>query len=71
MDQREINDAVKECVRYTMGATEPIQALQNWIDKLAASGWPKAETMIVRKTALRILSAIYDVDDTEGQEQAG
>ena len=71
MDQSKINETVKESRALHDGAAEPIQALQNWIDKLAASGWPKAETMIVRKTDLRMLSAIYGVDDTEGQEQAG
>jgi hypothetical protein len=65
MDQNQVNEAIKDCVRYTMSAEKPLEALQNWCDRRAAEGWPKAELAIVRKTALRMLSAIYDIGDGE------
>ena len=71
MDQDQINEAVKECVRYTLGAEKPLETLQKWFDQRAAEGWNKAELAMVRQTAIKMLSAIYGVGESENAERAG
>jgi hypothetical protein len=63
MNQDKINEAVKECVRYTMGADRPLESLQQWCDERAAEGWNRAELAIVRQAAIKMLSAIYNIGE--------
>jgi hypothetical protein len=69
MDQNKINEATKDCISYTIGAQEPLQALQHWIDQRAAEGWPKDELAIIKHAAVRMLSAIYGIEDRHGDKQ--
>jgi hypothetical protein len=68
MEQSRINKAVKDCVREALGKENPLLSLQECIDAHEASGWPKAELEILKKTCLRMLSVIYDVSGMEGNE---
>ena len=63
MDQSQINEAVKECVRYTLGAEKPLDSLQQWFDQRAAEGWNKSDLMTIRQTVVKMLSAIYNVSE--------
>jgi uncharacterized protein HemX len=70
MEQSKINEAVKNCVREALDQDDPLTALQSAIDRLAASGWPKAEIDTIRNAAIRMLSVIYDVGGQEADDQA-
>src|ERR1700761_530174 len=65
MHQEKINAAITECVRYSMGADQPLKSLQRWYDLRAAEGWSKAELNIVRQAAIKMLSGIYGLDQPD------
>ncbi len=68
MDADIINQAVKDCVRESIGKHDPIATLLAELDKLQAEGWPMHQIEMVRTTSLRMLSAIYNVSGAEADE---
>jgi hypothetical protein len=61
MNQDEINEAVKNCVRVALDQPNAMAALLGCTDELRARGWPTAEIQIVRATTIRILAEIHDM----------
>jgi hypothetical protein len=61
MSIKEINEAVRKCVRDALGKRDPLKALQNCLEALKAKGWRLGDVDMVRNAALRMLSVIYDV----------
>jgi hypothetical protein len=69
MTQDKINKAVKECVRESLGAGDPLETLLACIDKLRQEGKPAAELDIIRTTCIRMLSVVYDTRGLEAEDQ--
>jgi hypothetical protein len=62
MNQDEINEAVKLCVRATLDQPNPTAAILGCIDELKARGCPMAEIQIIRATTIRILAEIHGMN---------
>ena len=71
MDQAKINEAVTSCTREALRhEDDPLMALESAVEHLRAAGWHDAEIQTVKKTALRMLSVIYDASGDEAKSQA-
>jgi hypothetical protein len=71
MDQRAINEAVRQCVQRCLADDKPLAALSQFMHRLRTSGWAESDIEIVQNTATRMLSVIYDMGNAEGESQGG
>ena len=69
MTQSTINQAVRECVRECLGTHEPLATLMHCIERMRDEGWSHTDLELIRRTALRMLSVIYDADGKERESQ--
>jgi len=68
MNQSQINKAVQECIHDAIRGNDPVATVQEHTQTLRASGWPDEEIDAVKKTCIRMLSAIYDVSGADGHD---
>ncbi len=70
MNQARLNEAVNECVRHALGEPEPLRAIEEYIQSLRDDQWPMGQMEVVKATAMRMVSSIYDAGGAEADEQA-
>ena len=64
MDQRSINDAVKQAVRHCLDSDiRPLDSLNRFLEGLGRDGFTLNDIEIVRAAATKMLTAIYDPGD--------
>jgi hypothetical protein len=66
MDQRQLNEGVRQAVRRCLDSNEPLAALQAFVGKLRHNGgWGETEISHVENAAKRILAILYEPDSAE------
>jgi hypothetical protein len=69
MDQRSINDAIKQAVRHCLESdARPIDSLNQFLETLERDGFTHSDIEAVRAAATKILTTIYDPGDDEPPE---
>jgi hypothetical protein len=68
MDQRSINEAVRQAVRHCLDTDNPLVALHAFLLQLRRSSWTDEAIGLVDNAVRRMIAIIYEPDSAESAD---